>query len=320
MESTEKTKDVSVIIVNYNTKQLLKDCLTFIYEKTDGIDFEVIVSDNGSQDGSCEMCRECFPQVRLIENNANLGFGAANNRGLAVATGKYVFYLNSDTMLLNNAIKIFFDYFESHANENLGAIGCNLKNVNGRGYVCSYGEMKSLTSFLKMMFITMLGNTKRTIQYFFTRKKIEVTLDSKAVFYLGNVEWIIGADLFVRNDEYARFDERFFLYREEIDLQLCMSKAGLQLMIIDGPEIIHLEGGSANSNDKKSYKVFYFATKRYVEQLISQCKFYEKHENKPFQIFLLKIVIMLIWLNPLIVKDTYKNIPRLFKKSCPILS
>ncbi len=319
MENTEKTKDVSVIIVNYNTKQLLKNVLTSIYEKTDGIDFEVIVSDNGSQDGSAEMCREYFPQVRLIENNANLGFGAANNRGLDVAMGKYIFYLNSDTILLNNAIKIFFDYFESHANENLGAIGCNLKDANGE-YTQSYGEMKPLMSFLKMMFIAFLGNTKRTIQYFFTRKKVEVTFDSKTNFYLGNVDWIIGADLFMRNNIYARFDERFFLYREEIDLQLCMSKAGLELRIIAGPEIIHLEGGSSNCNDKKYYKVFYFATKRHIEQLLSQCKFYEKHENKPLLIFLLKIVITLIWLNPLIVKDTYKNIPRLFKKFRPTLS
>ena len=308
----EKTKDVSIIIVNYNTRQLLADCLASVYEKTDGIDFEVIVSDNGSNDGSVEMIRAEFPEVVLIENGANLGFGAANNRALDEAKGKYVLYLNSDTVLLNNAVKIFFDYFEAHAGENLGAIGCNLKDTEG-GYNCSYGKLKSLKSLLKMLFMTLLGNTKRTIQYFFTRKKIEVTFDSKTNFYIGKVDWIIGADLFVRNNTYARFDESFFMFKEEIDLQLCMSKAGLESRIIDGPEIIHLEGGSTDK-DKKNYKVFYFATKRHIEQLISQCRFYEKHENKPLQIFLLKIIITLIWLNPLIVKDTYKSIPRLFGK------
>ena len=104
--------DVSIIIVNYNTKQLLADCLKSIYEQTNNIDFEVIVSDNGSVDGSIEMLKRDFSQVILIENNANLGFGAANNRGLEVAKGKYIFYLNSDTVLLNNAVKIFFDYLE----------------------------------------------------------------------------------------------------------------------------------------------------------------------------------------------------------------
>ena len=124
--------DVSIIIVNYNTKQLLADCLNSIYEQTKDINFEVIVSDNGSKDGSIEMLKADFPQVILIENNANLGFGAANNRGLAIAKGKYIFYLNSDTILLNNAVKYFFDYFEENGDkENIGALGGNLLNTQG---------------------------------------------------------------------------------------------------------------------------------------------------------------------------------------------
>ena len=85
MNSKNFTLDVSVIIVNYNTKQLLADCLKSIYEQTKDIAFEVIVSDNGSTDGSIEMLKNDFPKVILIENNANLGFGTANNRGLAIA-------------------------------------------------------------------------------------------------------------------------------------------------------------------------------------------------------------------------------------------
>jgi len=95
--------DVSIIIVNYNTCALLRDCLASIYERTGGIAFEVIVSDNGSTDGSIDMIRKEFPQAALIENNANLGFGAANNRGAAVASGEYLLFLNSDTTLENNA-------------------------------------------------------------------------------------------------------------------------------------------------------------------------------------------------------------------------
>lgn len=180
MTTIEKTKDISVIIVNYNTKELTRNCLKSVFDQTSGIAFEVIVSDNGSTDGSVEIIRAEFPEVILIENSANLGFGAANNRALDVAKGKYVPCLNSDTVLLNNAVKIFFDYFEAHAGENLGAIGCNLKDTEG-GYNCSYGKLKSLKSLLKMLFLTLLGNTKRTIQYFFTRKKTEVTFDSKLI-------------------------------------------------------------------------------------------------------------------------------------------
>ena len=99
--------DVSVRIVNYNTKDVIHNCLKSIYEHTKEITFEVIVSDNGSNDGSIEMIKLYFPQVVLIENNSNLGFGAANNRGFSLAKGKYIFYLNSDTMLNNNTVKFF---------------------------------------------------------------------------------------------------------------------------------------------------------------------------------------------------------------------
>ena len=86
--------NVSVVIVSFNTCNLLRDCLKSIYENTSGVLFEVIVSDNGSVDGSVEMVKKEFPQVVLVENNANLGFGTANNRGLDVAKGEFVFYLN----------------------------------------------------------------------------------------------------------------------------------------------------------------------------------------------------------------------------------
>lgn len=311
MTTIEKTKDVSVIIVNYNTRQLLADCLASVYEKTDGINFEVIVSDNGSKDGSVEMIRAEFPEVVLIENGANLGFGAANNRALDEAKGKYVLYLNSDTVLLNNAVKIFFDYFEAHAGENLGAIGCNLKDADGK-YVHSYGEIVPLKKQLCSLFHTMLGITKDTLLYVISGfKKREIKIEQSVRFITGTVPFVTGADLFLQNNEFAKFDENFFLYKEEDDLQMRMHKAGLESKLIEGPEITHLEGGSAK---KDFYKVFYLASRHDQENFISWCKFYEKHENRPLQIFLLKIIITLIWLNPLIVKDTYKSIPRLFGK------
>lgn len=116
--------DVSIIIVNYNTKQLLSDCLSSIKEKTFGIEYEVIVVDNDSTDGSQEMLRQDFQWVRLVESGENLGFGKANNLGMSVANGKYFFLLNSDTLLINNAVKHFFDYAES--NSDFGALGAIL--------------------------------------------------------------------------------------------------------------------------------------------------------------------------------------------------
>ena len=142
-------KDVSVVIVSYNTYELTRNCLCSVYEQTKDIDFEVIVSDNGSSDGSTDMIKEKFPSVILIENGVNLGFGAANNRALKIARGKYVFYLNSDTVLLNNAVKIFFDHWEENgAREKLGALGCWLQDENGN-IVHSGGSFPTYKKIIK---------------------------------------------------------------------------------------------------------------------------------------------------------------------------
>lgn len=206
--------DVSIIIVNYNTIELTRNCLRSIFEQTNGIDFEVIVSDNGSTDGSVEMIKAEFPQVILIENGANLGFGAANNRGLKIAEGKYIFYLNSDTVLLNNAVKIFFDYWEnSPEKEKIGALGCNLRNSSDE-IVISFAQfptVKSEKQYLLHCFLSSLYVKK----LFYSVKK-----SKKIQKHIGNVDFIIGADLFLKNDEYAEFDEDYFMYYEESDLQL----------------------------------------------------------------------------------------------------
>jgi GT2 family glycosyltransferase len=115
--------DVSIIIVSYNTKALLKQCLVSVFEKTHDIRFEVIVVDNASHDGSPQMVREEFPGVRLVESE-NKGFGHANNVGTKHAKGKYLFLLSPDTIVLNNAVKILFDFIDRHPN--VGICGGNL--------------------------------------------------------------------------------------------------------------------------------------------------------------------------------------------------
>ena len=228
--------DVSVIIVNYNTRELTKNCLLSIYEKTQGINFEVIVSDNGSKDGSQDMIRTEFPQVSLIENNANLGFGTANNRALAAAKGKYVFYLNSDTILLNNAVKIFFDYWENAIDKDtIGALGANLLDTQGH-IIHSYGDFPDIDSVMKDTIKALYGTFKLTLLNVLFRKRISsYNQNSPKEKLLGEVDSIIGADLFLKNDEYAYFDERYFMYCEETDLQYRLSRQGKKRLLIDGP-------------------------------------------------------------------------------------
>lgn len=142
--------DVSVIIVSYNTCQMTKECIESIVNNTRDISYEIIVSDNASVDGSVEMIKTEFPEIFLIENDKNLGFGAANNIAIDNAHGKYLFLLNSDTKLLNNAIKYFFEYFELHEDE-IGALGAYLINTQNF-YIHSFGAYPTVGNMFSTLF------------------------------------------------------------------------------------------------------------------------------------------------------------------------
>ena len=267
----EKSLDVSIIIVNYNTKELTRNCLKSVFEQTKDILFEVIVSDNGSTDGSIEMIKSEFPQVVLIENNANLGFGAANNRGLKMAKGKYIFYLNSDTVLLNNAVKIFFDYWENFPEKGkIGALGCVLQDEKGN-LIHSGGEFPKYKSVCKERFSELVHSYAKYLLlkihlerlYQISRKEIKSERGIP-----GEVDYVTGADLFMLNDSFAEFDERFVLYYEETDLQKNLrNQTGKKSLLISQPKIIHLlhkgrsekiKFESFSTFHNKASSVFYF--------------------------------------------------------------
>ena len=233
--------DVSVIIVNYNTKSLLKDCLNSILEKTVGIAFEVIVVDNASTDGSQQIVKKIFPEVILIENNENLGFGRANNIGAKVSRGRFLFFLNSDTILIENSIKIFLDFYENYLEKSMiGAIGCKLIDNNGNN--CnSYGKFPTVWGILKFRF-------KKLLEILFTKNDLK----SKEIIYgsFFNVDYISGADLFIPHFIFKKlngFSDDFFLYYEETDLQKRMETLNLMRIVICPTKIIHMENGTVNT-------------------------------------------------------------------------
>ena len=309
--------DVSVIIVNYNTKDLLKNCLDSVFAQTKELAFEVIVSDNGSVDGSVEMVRRLFPQVILIENNANLGFGAANNRGLERATGKYIFYLNSDTVLLNNAIKFFFDYWENSPDKDaIGALGANLLDEDMQ-VIHSYGEFPRLRQAMKNTARALYGSWKLSLKKLILRKEIPFVEPSseRAEYKEGDVGYITGADLFMLNSDFARFDEGFFMYCEETDMQEIMRSSGKRRIVISGPQILHLCGASSKEKDAKRLDlVQYFATFSSVHYNLSLVYYFRKRNESRLGIFIVKFLICCLWINPLIWKKTGKFIPQLIKK------
>lgn len=308
--------DISIIIVNYNTKQLLFNCLKSIFEKTRDISFEVIVSDNGSTDGSIEMLKEFYPQVILLENNKNLGFGTANNKALAFAKGKYIFYLNSDTILLNNAVKCFFDYWEENdESENLGALGCILQNVDGTQALSGGSFLGNDTNIqiLKKQLYFIFSTYYKAIKHYLFGYKLK-TIKSANHIELhqepGFIDSITGADLFLKNNIHAKFDEKYFMYCEEVDLQYQMEKIGLKRKLISTPKIIHLEGCSSN---KETIEVLDLVSFSKINDTISRLYFLKKNNFSKLRIIIIKISSLILWLNPLVYSKTKSYIKFLFK-------
>lgn len=301
--------DVSIIIVNYNTKDLTVNCIKSIKEYTKDVEYEILLSDNGSVDNSVITIRQYFPDVIIVENNANLGFGTANNRALKYAKGKYIFYLNSDTEVRNNAVKLFYDYYEKNKiNENLGAIGCNLLRsdftINH-----SYGEFPDTKKIIKDLIHANYGLFK-----LFILNKKDYNSNSKNMTncskFIGKVDYLIGADLFLENNKYAYFDERYFLYCEEVDLQYQLYLENKNRIIIDGPEIIHFDGQSSKNNRN----IIFPELTKFSSQCnnISRVQFIKKNYSY-FKGEIIKLLTLLLWLNPLIFKYNKKSLKKLLK-------
>ncbi|MDO4702720.1 MAG: glycosyltransferase family 2 protein [Tannerella sp.] len=222
------------------------DCLNSIRMQTKDVNYEVIVVDNASTDDSVSYIKSYFEWVRVIVSDQNLGFGKANNRGALEARGKYLFFLNSDTLLLNNAIHSFFSYMER--DKEAGAIGGILLNEQGQ-VSFSYNRFPSPQTELKYVLNKM-----------FRRPTIPLP-SSQPV----SVDFISGADLFLSRATFERlngFDPVFFMYYEEVDLQKRMDSFGWKRIILPEVRIIHLEGGSFASK-KLTFSRFLIAQKSF---------------------------------------------------------
>jgi len=229
---------VSVVIVNWNTSTLLRDCINSVYKETEPGIFEIIVVDNGSSDNSCHMVRELFPEVRLIANKENRGFAAANNQGMAIAKGHYVLLLNSDTVVLDKAIDKAVAFADSH--QQAAIVGCRVLNPD---------RSLQLTCFMFPSILNMLLSTTYLYKLFprnrfFGREhmtwwgKNEIT----------EVDVVRGCFMLVRQkaiDHVGMMDEQFFMYGEETDWCYRFKKAGWKVMFTPVGEIIHLGGASS---------------------------------------------------------------------------
>lgn len=231
--------DVSIVFVNYNTTKLLKDCLESVNEQTVGINYEVIIVDNDSNVENKAGLKELSEKYKVVLSDENLGFGRANNLGATFASGKYLFLLNTDTVLFNNAIKILFDYIES--NPECGVAGANMLDRNNN-LTYSYSRLlPSIKTMIKDEILPSKFSYYRNLDNF-TYNKTDAPLE---VGFIIGAAFMISKELF---DKVGGFDKDFFMYCEETELCARIKKAGYKMINVPDARIIHFEGASMASD------------------------------------------------------------------------
>ncbi|NTU73059.1 glycosyltransferase family 2 protein [Candidatus Roizmanbacteria bacterium] len=232
--------DVSIIIVNWNTRDILRDCLLSVYAQTQALTYELIVVDNASSDGSAEMVKHEFPLVTLITNSENCGFGVANNQGMRIARGRFVLLLNSDTLVLDGAIQKTLHYADK--NPEVGVIGCQAVWPDGRRQnTCLRFANLSLLALSSLLFF----REAKPFQIPLLHPDRYLNLDLEQEH---NVDIVAGCFFFVRQDvidKVGMFDEDFFMYGEEAEWCFRILQAGWLIRYFPGAKIVHLYGASS---------------------------------------------------------------------------
>ena len=255
--------DLSIIIVNYNVKEFLQNLIHSIEKASTNLTKEIIIIDNASDDGSVDFIKEKFPQIKLIANQTNLGFGKANNIGLKQAAGKYILLINPDTLVAEDTFEKMIQFFES--NKNIGLAGCKILNPDGTlQLACRRSFPGPWTSFTKVTGLSNLfPNSKIFARYNLTY------LDENKSY---EVDAISGSFMMMRKEVYGKvggFDEQFFMYGEDLDLCYRIQKAGYKVFYVHSTQIIHYKGESTKRSSIDETKVFYSAMHLFVKKHLS---------------------------------------------------
>jgi O-antigen biosynthesis protein len=252
---------LSVIIVSYNVKKFLSECLASVDRAVSGIDSEIFVIDNNSPDGSSEMVRKQFPHVRLVSNKINLGFSRANNQVRDLTSGEYILFLNPDTIVGEETFTVCIRFMDSH--QNAGAMGVRMVDGKGRYLPESKRSIPSpMVALYKITGLTTLfPRSERFGRYYLSHLE-----DDK----INEIEVLTGAFFFARKtalDNAGWFDEDFFMYGEDIDLSCRLLKQGYSIWYNPETSIIHYKGESTRRSSINYVLVFYRAmiiyTKKY---------------------------------------------------------
>ena len=245
---------LSIVILNYNVRYFLELALKSVQASILEIDAEIIVVDNKSADGSCEMVKTLFPEVTLIENKENFGFSKGNNIGVAIAKGEYICILNPDTVVAEDTFKKLLTFFDKQ--EKVGVVGCRL--MDGGGLFLPES---------KRNIPTVLVSLKKILGY--PKKYYANQLSQNSI---GEVDILVGAFMFVKKEVYLSvggFDEDYFMYGEDIDLSYKILTSGYKNYYYGEATIIHFKGEST-LKDRDYARRFYGAMQIFYEKHFKQ--------------------------------------------------
>ena len=285
--------DVSIIIVNWNTKEYLRNCLESISLAISGINAEIIVVDNASEDGSVNMVQLEFPYVKLIKNAKNLGFATANNHGISASCGNYLCFVNSDVVVDENCIKQLIQYLKE--NRNVGMIGPKIRNPDGSVQISCVGYPTLWYTFSSTMGLHRL----------FPGSKL---FDRRMIYWpckaIRSVEVLIGCFWCVRRealDSVGLLDEKFFIYAEDIDWCKRYHDAGWDVVFYPDAEATHFEGASSDNAPIRFY----------IEMQKADLQYWKKHHGNMMRCFY-KATLYLLQFNRLFTNSLLYIFP--FKK------
>lgn len=241
---------VSIIIVNFNTRDLLRNCLLTIYQETRDLDFEVIVIDNGSEDGSCDMLESDFGQVKLIRNPTNRGYTAAINQGIGYSRGQKILLLNSDTEILDGAIQKTLKFTQENPTARI--VGCRLLNPDRTIQPSCRGFPSLLNCFSEAFFLYKIFPGSRAFgSYYMTNFDFNSTRA---------VDVVMGAFMLIEREvltSVGLFDESFFMYAEETDFCMRAGKLGIQSYFYSDAEVIHKGSATARKYPESMFRLLY---------------------------------------------------------------
>lgn len=232
--------DVSFIIVSWNAKELLRECLESLKVATGGLDVEVIIVDNASTDGSVEMVREEFKEALLLQNDYNAGFAEANNQGIGIARGDFLCLVNSDVHVFPDSIKNILEYLK--LNPGVGMLGPKALNRDGsRQTTCRTVPTLRSSFFRALALDTTFPNSSLFGSHFMTNWNYDET---REVDILGGCFWMIRRPAI---EQVGLLDTRFFMYGEDMDFCRRFHSAGWKVIFYPGAQITHYGGGSSSN-------------------------------------------------------------------------